>query len=260
MMLSRCLLLSSCAWLALPLQAAELLLYTEENPPLNYSQAGQPAGFVVEVVRALQARSGDSARIELAPWTRGYNQAKSLANVGLFATVRGAAREALFQWVGPLVQSRTCFYSHQDSPLRINSLADAARDGRLAVPRQWYSHEYLSSQGLNNIFTVTSPEKMMTMFQNRRINLLVASDVSLPQMLTQQGMQVNAVKRQLCFMQNQSYLAFSLQTDETIVRRWQDSLQAMRADGSFARIHQRWFPGRPLPDAVPVETVPVADR
>ena len=260
MMLSRCLLLSSCAWLALPLQAAELLLYTEENPPLNYSQAGQPAGFVVEVVRALQARSGDSARIELAPWTRGYNQAKSLANVGLFATVRGAAREALFQWVGPLVQSRTCFYSHQDSPLRINSLADAARDGRLAVPRQWYSHEYLSSQGLNNIFTVTSPEKMMTMFQNRRINLLVASDVSLPQMLTQQGMQVNAVKRQLCFMQNQSYLAFSLQTDEAIVRRWQDSLQAMHADGSFARIHQRWFPGRPLPDAVPVETVPVADR
>ena len=82
MMLSRCVLLSSCAWLALPLQAAELLLYTEENPPLNYSQAGQPAGFVVEVVRALQARSGDSARIELAPWTRGYNQAKSLANVG----------------------------------------------------------------------------------------------------------------------------------------------------------------------------------
>lgn len=260
MMLSRCLLLSSCAWLTLPLQAAELLLYTEENPPLNYSQAGQPAGFVVEVVRALQARSGDSARIELAPWTRGYNQAKSLANVGLFATVRGAAREALFQWVGPLVQSRTCFYSHQDSPLRINSLADAARDGRLAVPRQWYSHEYLSSQGLNNIFTVTSPEKMMTMFQNRRINLLVASDVSLPQMLTQQGMQVNAVKRQLCLMQHQSYLAFSLQTDEAIVRRWQDSLQAMHADGSFARIHQRWFPGRPLPDAVPVETVPVADR
>lgn len=145
----------------------------------------------------------------MAPWTCGYNQAKSLANVGLFATVRGAAREALFQWVGPLVQSRTCFYSHQDSPLRINSLADAARDGRLAVPRQWYSHEYLSSQGLNNIFTVTSPEKMMTMFQNRRINLLVASDVSLPQMLTQQGMQVNAVKRQLCFMQHQSYLAFS---------------------------------------------------
>ena len=48
--------------------------------------------------------------------------------------------------------------------------------------------------------------------------------------------------------------------DEAIVRRWQDSLQAMHADGSFARIHQRWFPGRPLPDAVPVETVPVADR
>lgn len=259
-MLSRCLLMSACAWLALPLQAADLLLYTEENPPLNYSQDGQPAGFVVEVVRALQARSGDSARIELAPWTRGYAQAKSQANVGLFATARGAAREALFQWVGPLVQSRTCFYSHQDSPLRINSLADAARDGTLALPRQWYSHEYLSSQGLKNIFTVTTPEKMMTMFHSRRINLLVISDVALPQMLALQGMEAGAVKRQLCFMEHQSYLAFSLQTDAAIVRRWQDSLQAMHADGSFARIHQRWFPGRPLPDAGPIETVPVVDR
>ena len=120
--------------------------------------------------------------------------------------------------------------------------------------------QYLSSQGLNNIFTVTTPEKMMTMFQNQRINLLVASDVALPQMLAQHGMEASAVKRQLCFMQNQSYLAFSLQTDEAIVNRWQDSLQTMRADGSFARIHNRWFPGRPLPDAVRVETVPLADR
>ena len=260
MMLSRCLLLSSCAWLTLPLQAAELLLYTEENPPLNYSQSGKPDGFAVEVVQALLARTGDSARIELAPWTRGYNQAKSLANVGLFSTARGAAREELFQWVGPLVQSRTCFYSHKDAGLHINSLADAARDGRLALPRQWYSHEYLSAQGLNNIFTVTTPEKMMTMFQNRRINLLVASDVALPQMLAQQGMSRGEVKRQLCFMEHQSYLAFSRQTDEAIVSRWQGSLQAMHQDGSFERIYRRWFPGRPLPDRVRVETVPMADR
>lgn len=260
MTLPRSLLCFALAGLAPPLPAADLLLYTEENPPLNYSQAGQPAGFVVEVVQALLARSGDSARIEMAPWTRGYAQAKSQANVGLFATARGAAREGLFQWVGPLVQARTCFYSHKDSPLRINSLADAARDGTLAVPRQWYSHEYLASQGLSNIFTVTTPEKMLTMFQNRRINLLVASDVALPSLLAQQGIERSAVKRQLCFMEHQSYLAFSRQTDAAIVSRWQASLQAMRSDGSFARIHQRWFPGRPLPDAVRVETVPVADR
>lgn len=248
------------ACLALPLQAAELLLYTEENPPLNYSRDGQPAGFVVEVVQALLARSGDHARIELVPWTRGYAQAKIQANVGLFATARNAAREPLFQWVGPLVQSRTCFYSHQDSPLRINSLADAARDGRLAVPRQWYSHEYLASQGLKNIFTVTTPEKMMTMFANRRINLMVASDVALAQTLALQNMGLDQVRRQLCFMEHQSYLAFSQQTDAAIVGRWQASLQAMLADGGFARIHRRWFAERPLPDAARSASTPMEDR
>ena len=260
MLVSRYTLGLLVACLALPLQAAQLLLYTEENPPLNYSRDGQPAGFAVEVVQALLARSGDHARIEPAPWTRGYAQAKIQANVGLFATARNATREPLFHWVGPLVQSRTCFYSHQDSPLRINSLADVAREGTLAVPRQWYSHEYLASQGLKNIFTVTTPEKMMTMFAKRRINLMVASDVALAQTLALQNMGIEQVRRQLCFMEHQSYLAFSRQTDAAIVSRWQASLQAMHADGSFARIHRRWFAERPLPDAARSASVPMADR
>jgi polar amino acid transport system substrate-binding protein len=232
-------------WLSV--SATELVLYTEENPPLNFTRDGQTIGFATEVVQALIVRSGDQVRIEMAPWTRGYNLAKQKANVGLFSAARTPEREALLRWVGPLIESQTCFYSHADAGLHIRSLADVASTGQLALPREWYSHEYLLRHGLSNIFTVTTPDKMMHMFAQRRVNLIVASDIGLPALLAQQGMTEGQVQRQLCFMRHDPSLAFSLQTDAQLVARWQLNLQALKHEGVYTAIYQRWFPGRVLP-------------
>jgi len=32
-----------------------------------------------------------------------------------------------------------------------------------------------------------------------------------------------------------------------VIQRWQRELDAMKADGSFSRIYQRWLPGEPEP-------------
>lgn len=238
-------------WLLLPwvsAAAVELVLYTEENPPLNFTRDGQTVGFATEVVQALIARSGDQVRIEMAPWTRGYTLVKQKANVGLFSTARTAEREDGLRWVGPLIESQTCFYTHADSDLQIRTLADAAAAGQLALPREGYSHEYLARHGLNNIYTVTTPEKMMHMFAQRRINFIAATDISLPALLAQQGMTEAQVERQLCFLRHDPSLAFSLQTDAKLVARWQLNLQALKREGIYTQIYQRWFPGRELPN------------
>jgi polar amino acid transport system substrate-binding protein len=239
--------------------AVELVLYTEENPPLNFTRDGQTVGFATEVVQALIDRSGDQVRIEMAPWTRGYNLVKQKANVGLFSAARTAEREALLRWVGPLIESQTCFYSHADAGLSIRSLADVASAGQLALPREGYSHEYLLRQGLSNIYTVTTPEKMMHMFALRRVKLVAASDIGLPALLAQQGMSEAQVQRQLCFMRHDPSLAFSLQTDAQLVARWQSNLQALKREGGYAEIYQRWFPGRALPQRLLSLVAPQTD-
>ena len=61
-----------CSWAA----ATELQLYTEENPPLNFSRDGQVDGLSVEVVRELLRRTGDSGTIYMVPWARGYMRAQ----------------------------------------------------------------------------------------------------------------------------------------------------------------------------------------
>lgn len=231
------LLLGCCS----PVLATELHLYTEEYRPLSYIENGKLTGMAVEVVELLIQRTGQSARIELAPWTRGYHQVQREANSGLFSTVRTARREALFQWVGPIATGHTSFYARRGAGLNVRTLQDVERFSTLAVPKQWYSYEYLSDRGLKNLYGVPTPQHMMKMFKHGRIELLVANNLALDDMLSQQGMHRDEVELQFTFMGNNSYIAFSNATDPALVRQWQLALDELLRDGSLARIHQRWF-------------------
>ncbi|WP_372866535.1 substrate-binding periplasmic protein [Pseudomonas sp.] len=227
-------------------QATELLLYTEENPPLNFSRGYEPTGFSTEIIRQLAVRTGDTVRIELGPWTRGYSKAMSEQNVGVFTTARIAEREKLFQWVGPLTQTLNRFYTRKGSALQIHNL-QAAQARRLVLPRQWYSYEYLVTQGFSNIYTVTSAEKMMQMFSKGRADTLAVSDIALPGLLAMVGMTPDQVEPQFVFLQHESYLAFSPATDQAVVGRWQLALDELKRDGSFTSTFQRWFPNQSVP-------------
>ncbi|WP_445940501.1 substrate-binding periplasmic protein [Pseudomonas sp.] len=231
-------LLLGCCSLA---PATELRLYTEEYRPLSYMEDGKLTGMAVEVIELLIQRTGQDARIELVPWTRGYHQVQREASSGLFSTVRTARREALFQWVGPIAQGHTSFYARRGAGLNVRTLKDVERFTTLAVPKQWYSYEYLSDRGLKNLYGVPTPQHMMKMFKHGRIELLVANNLALDDMLAQQGMRRDEVELQFTFMGNNSYIAFSKNTDPALVRQWQLALDELLRDGSLERIHQRWF-------------------
>ncbi len=237
----RWLLLLVCTSLPLqPLLATELLLYTEEWPPLNFTKDGQVSGYSVELIQALSRRTGDPVRIELVPWTRGYALAQSEPNTGLFSVGRVAARESLFQWVGPLISAHDRFYTLKGSPLKITNLDDA-RSQRLVLPRLWYSLQYLEDLGFKDIYTVTSPEIMVNMFRNGRSDILAASDVTLPSVLALGGLTPDDVVAQYSFMEHGSYLVFSPTTDSAVVARWQAALQAFKAEGGLKTLYQRWL-------------------
>lgn len=226
--------------------ADELQLYTEENPPLNFTRDGQLTGFSTEVVTSMAVRAGDTVQIQSAPWTRGYAKAQSTANVGIFTMARTAERAPAFQWVGPISLSQNRFYTRKGSGLRIDTMAEAQAK-LLVLPREWYTYQYLVDQGFSNIYTVPTAERMMQMFHHGRGDLLAVSDIGLPALLALAGMTPDQLEPQLVFMQHESYLAFSLATDPARVSRWQVALDEMKRDGSFVRIFERWFPNRTLP-------------
>lgn len=229
--------------------AAKLQLYTEEYRPLSYFDDGKLTGMAVEVVEQLIQRTGASASIQVVPWTRGYHQVQREANTGLFSIVRTARRESLFQWVGPIALGHTSFYARRGAGLNVRSLKDVERFSTVAVPKQWYSYEYLSDKGLKNLYAVPTPQHMTKMFKHGRIELLVASSLALDDMLAEQGMSTRDLELQFTLMGTNSYIAFSKNTDPALVQRWQQALDQLTRDGGLLRIHRRWFSD---PNSMPV--------
>ena len=235
------------ALVALPAWASELQLLTEEAPPTSFLRDGTPDGYSVEVVRELIRRTDSAAHIELLPWTRAYHLAKQQADTGLFSVVRTAEREALFQWVGPILRGTTRFYSLKSSNLHIDSLEDAAKSGTLALPKQWYSYETLRQLGFDNLYGVPSPRQMVTMLKHGRVKLIATEDLTLREELASGGLTPEEVQSHLSFMQSDYYIAFSPQTSGEVVERWRHALAGMRRDGSLERIFQKWLPDATLP-------------
>lgn len=218
-----------------------LRLYTDEYRPLNYMDQGVLTGMAVDVVKLLIQRTGQPATVQMAPWTRGYQRVQHEAHSALFVTVRTAKREPLFQWVGPITQGYTSFYARRGAGLNVRTLADVARFSTVAVPKQWYSYEFLSDQGLDNLYGVPTARHMVKMFKHGRVELLVADDLALDDMLEQEGMSRGDVELQFTFMRSDTYIAFSNSTDPAVVQRWQQALNGLKRDGSLERIHQHWF-------------------
>ncbi len=220
-----------------------LRLYTEEYPPVTFSRDGQAAGLATEVVREIQHRlQQQEAPIQVVPWARGYRYATTEPNVGLFATTRTPEREPLFKWVGPVAATTGQFYIRRGGP-RVDTLHQARQADRIVVPREWYLHQILRGQGFDNLEPVATPSVAVRMLAAGRATAIALDDVTLADTLNGSGINAQDIERGPVITQAVQYIAFSRGTPDELVDRWQQALDAMKADGSFERIHARWLPG-----------------
>lgn len=139
------------------------------------------------------------------------------------------------------------FYTRKGSNLKLTSLEQAS-GWCIALPRQWYTLQYLTSRGFSDIFAVSSASKMVDLFSKGRTDVL-RSVISACRCCWPRWACVRIrVEAQYSFLQHQSYLGFSPATDPALVARWQAALDEMKRDGSFGRIYQRWFSHLPMPE------------
>ena len=85
-----------------PLWAADLRAYTEEFPPFNYTEQGQPKGYANAVLDAVSSKAGLSVERVVFPWARSVVSNQSDNNSLLFTTMRTPEREKQYRWVGPI--------------------------------------------------------------------------------------------------------------------------------------------------------------
>lgn len=233
------------AALALPLPApaarGPLRILGADAAPLSFRQNGVITGFCADVVKDIQRRIGDRAPMQLVPWVRAYRTALAGENVVLACPKRTPAREALFQWVGPLLETHTQLYALRSAGLRLQTLDQARKLDGILLPREFYSYDYLSAAGFTNLEPVATSRVMLTMLLAGRRQAMVTDSEQLDTLLRQSGVPADTVVPLLPLMKTQSYLTFPPDAPAAQVERWRRALEAMRQDGTLARLQKQWL-------------------
>ncbi|MDA3943039.1 MAG: transporter substrate-binding domain-containing protein [Bacteroidetes bacterium] len=220
-----------------------LQIYTEDYPPLTFLNSyGEVNGFGADLVHEIMKRNGIYADIKLSTWSNGYELALHNPNFCLFTMDRTEIRENLFQWVGPIGTNATYFYTKAGSGISINSMEDARNLGSVGTVSSWFSDQYLRDLGFTNLVSEEDPGAMTQKLMLGEVDAFVCSEVTFPTILREQGFEYEQIVPAFTLMSSDYYVSFSKSTDESFVSQWQTTLDAMKADGTYAAIYSRWFP------------------
>lgn len=234
--------------LAVCLPATALSLLTEEWPPVSFANGkGQPEGMAVEVVKLLQERLKDSSPIQIQPWARAYNSLLNEKDVMLFTVGRNAERERLMTLLGPILISSTDVFALRQYAAEIRRLSPAAMQKLPTAAYRGSIFETTAHSRGFNVFPTTDPAHSARMLAAGRVKLWVEGNVVVGNVLREQGMPLATVDRVATLDRLSLYLAFSPNVPRDTILRWEKALIEIKQDGSFAAIHQHWFPQDPVP-------------
>ena len=240
--LSCLLLFGGMSLLPLPASAQKLEIFCEEDRPLQFKAPdGSLTGLAVEVVQEIQKRVGNTDPIQMVPWARGLKYLNEKPNTVLFSMGRTAERNNLYHWVGPIGEKSMGLYVKADSTLQIKSLDDAKKVRAIGVYRDDLRDQYLTQAGFTNLQRTNASVQNYRMLMMGRIDMFASSEFEVA------DNKYTDVKLVFSFLQTQSFIALSKGTDTAVVTQWNNALAAMKKDGSFKAIFNKYFPGQDLP-------------
>jgi polar amino acid transport system substrate-binding protein len=232
---------------SIPAAAQDMMVITEEYPPLSYSRDGSLSGVSVEIVREILRRLDQPDAIMMMPWARGYHLLKTKANVILFSTTRTKEREDLFHWVGPLCAARNGFYRKKGSDIQIDSLEDARKVASIATYKDDAREQMLKSLGFDNLDSSNSAESNLKKLISGRVDLWFYDNLGIPYVAKQTGVDLADLELALAVDEVSLYIAISKQTPAEIVERWRVAFESMQQDGTFLSISKKWLHPSSIP-------------
>ncbi len=242
-----CLVLPALIAASFTVAAADdvLLGITENLPPLNYLEDGNPQGFSVELLRMMASQAGVRLELQVLPWQRAMQVAEANAQSVLFSLTRTPEREAQFQWVGPIAQRRILFYKLASrADLTLTQLADLG-GSRIGVVRDSAADRALQAAGLrpgieleHGLDDATNVRKLIA----GRMEYVTLLDWAAAWNLRQLQLPYGTLQAVMEQDVSKSYwYGLRLDANPALVRRLQAALDTIRRDGRYERLRQRYF-------------------
>ncbi len=237
-------LLSLCAIFVLlhPTRASaeNFKIYTEEYPPYNYTENGKITGISTEIVREILHRIHHPDNIEVSPWSKAYRLIKEEDYNALYSTTRAPFREHLFKWVGPLVPNNTVLFARTSDNISIHSIDDARAVGQIGVYKDDYGELLLKQNGFTNLHAAPDNITNLKNLIDGKIDLWIINELTGNQMAREEGL-AKQIKKVFDVKKEFMYIAFSKSTPDDVIAKWQQALDEIKEDGTYAQIFSKWI-------------------
>jgi len=219
-----------------------IIIAEKDYPPITFiNKKGEPDGLAVEVTKIIMKNLHLKQKIKMLPWARAYNLLLKKHNVVLFSVSRTKERENLFQWVGPIYYMKSSFYVRKNSPVKIESLNDAKKLKKIGTYRDSFNEQFLKQHGFKNLESTTNNVLNIKKLMHNRLDAIVATNVTVKEMLKKAGYSINDVKNIYTFMDVGVYYAFSKDVPAELVNKWHRESEKIKNSGKLEEIRNKWL-------------------
>ena len=240
-MLSRLILLL-LVLLPITTLATPLTILADEWPPFVFlDAASHPAGMAVEIVRALQQRTGDIAPMQLQDWTQALATMNRAPDHMMF-TLDNDDQYRQHTQLGPIMVASIQAFAQGPQAAALSALPDSRLFQEPALATASSMAAAAAQQAGLKTYATRDGEQALRLLLGNRARLWVEANTMVAPQLRFLGQPANSVGSVRTLSSVPLYLTFSAGTSAETIQRWQQALQTMLQDGSYRDIHQRWLP------------------
>lgn len=222
-------------------------IYTEHYPPYNMKDNGLLKGSSVDILDAMLKDMGSTQTlgdVRLTNWSRGYSLAQKRKNGMIFSTTRTEARESLFKWVGPIADVSVGLIALKSKNIKIQKDSDL-KNYKIGAVLKDVGELLLLERGVSkkDIQNVSGKDAINISFSkmvNNRIDLFSYNTTVAFANAKDQGFDTSKYEIVYTLKNGQLYFAFNTNTDDKIIKKWQNSLDKIKADGTFEKIINKY--------------------
>ncbi|MFG0607285.1 substrate-binding periplasmic protein [Vibrio mimicus] len=209
-----------------------LTYYTENYPPLNFSQDGKPTGIAVDLLQQAAAAVDvnlSAEQILVQPWPRSYRSALLKPDAALFSTTRTAHRENLFNWVGPIADIKVVVLARKSSHIKVNDPIEIGKY-RVGVIRDDIGEQQLLQFGVprESMVEGSTFKSLAEQLLKRRIDLLAYDERTALWLMSQERFPLEEFETVYILMQGSLYYAFNKNIDKSVLDDLQRGIELVK--------------------------------
>ena len=222
--------------------ANPLTLVTLQQPPVQYEEGGVAKGITVDIAREVFRRMQQPIDVQVMPFPRTLLLMQTGKAEGIFSIVKTAEREQFLAYPNEiLLTQEAVMVVRKNDTVRFNGDFSNLKDKVFAVLHNaTYGPAYqqaVNEGHLNRFETVESYQQSARMLMSGRIDVMIGPRLSLLYALKQVGHSQDYRVLEPAIQSVPTFLAFPASyRNSSLIRAFDDSLQAVKRDGTYERI------------------------